>query len=146
MKARIQVLVFAFVAFAGSGCCRSARPCVTAFPASPANMCEPAGIPFYLPKPLLVISKNFYHVEEPKVGLAGPAPIPDSFDKQETYANLSLQGSFSRTSSSTGGSGTTAGRTAADVPGAPGTTAADATSADAVTVPKAADLPNDGLA
>src|SRR5260370_35867923 len=108
-------------------------------------MGEPAGIPFYLPKPLLVISKNFYHVEEPKVGLAGPAPIPDSFDKQETYANLSLQGSFSRTSSSSGGSGTTGGRTAAEAGGAPGTAAADATTSDAAGTARAAEQPQDRL-
>lgn len=66
------------------------RPSVTARPASPANMGEPCGIPFYLPKPLLVISKNVYHVEEPTIGLTGTAPIPNAFDHQADYATADL--------------------------------------------------------
>jgi hypothetical protein len=84
-------------------------PHITARPASISNQCSPSGIPFYLPKPLLVISKNFYHVEEAKVGLTGTATIPESFDEQETYANVTLSGSFSRTGTSqmSGGGETT---------------------------------------
>ena len=29
---------------------------------------EPEGIPFYLPKPLLIVAKNFRNIEETKVG------------------------------------------------------------------------------
>ncbi|GAA5506173.1 hypothetical protein [Novipirellula caenicola] len=76
------------------------KPHITARPASPANLCEAPGIPFYLPKPLLVISKNFYHVEDAKVGLTGSAPIPTSFDDQANYAKLDLTGNFSRSGSS----------------------------------------------
>ncbi len=63
------------------------RPHITARPASPQNACEPAGIPFYLPKPMLVVSKNFYHIEEAKVGLTDSAPIPHNFDAQAQYAD-----------------------------------------------------------
>jgi hypothetical protein len=49
-----------------------------------------------LPKPLLVVSKNFHHIEEAKVGLTGPAPIPgDKFDNQSTYATAQLNSSVS---------------------------------------------------
>ncbi|WP_442506577.1 hypothetical protein SH528x_005428 [Novipirellula sp. SH528] len=76
------------------------KPHITARPASPANRCESPGIPFYLPKPLLVVSKNFYHVEDAKIGLTGSAPIPTSFDNQANYAKLDLTGNFSRSGSS----------------------------------------------
>lgn len=66
------------------------RPSITARPASPANLGEPCGIPFYLPKPLLVISKNVYHVEEPTIGLTNSAPIPTSFDHQDAYGRADL--------------------------------------------------------
>ncbi|GAA4457414.1 hypothetical protein GCM10023156_34190 [Novipirellula rosea] len=89
------------------------KPHITARPASPANRCEAPGIPFYLPKPLLVISKNFYHVEDAKIGLTGSAPIPTSFDNQANYAKLDLTGNFSRSGSSSMQGG---GATAADNP------------------------------
>ncbi len=44
------------------------------------NANERAGIPFYLPKPYLVVTKNVRHVPAPTVGLTQPAPVPDSFD------------------------------------------------------------------
>ena len=49
---------------------------------------EPEGIPFYLPKPLLIVSKNFRNIEETKVGLTDSAPIPNFFDDQAKYADL----------------------------------------------------------
>ncbi|QDU54128.1 hypothetical protein [Aeoliella mucimassa] len=106
----ICLLVVCVSIASGCGCFegRHRKPPITALSASPGN-CEPPGIPFYLPKPLLVISKNFYHVEDAKVGLTGTAPIPGSFDEQETYADVNLNGSFSRTSSSNMGGGDSEG-------------------------------------
>jgi hypothetical protein len=52
------------------------------------------GIPFYLPKPLLVISKNFRNIEETKVGLTDSAPIPNFFDDQAKYADLNARTNF----------------------------------------------------
>ena len=40
----------------------------------------PEGIPYYLPKPYLVVSKNIRYIPAPTVGLTQTAPIPDSFD------------------------------------------------------------------
>src|SRR5262249_14338522 len=80
----------------GAGCCPFS---VTAV--SEAEMCkgkkhpQAEGIPFYLPKPLLVISKNFYYIEEAKVGLTKPPPIPNTFDKQWEYVSLSATASIS---------------------------------------------------
>jgi hypothetical protein len=75
-----------------TGCrfCRPAKPSpsVTAVGLSPANRCEPEGIPYYLPKPLLVIAKNVRHIDEAKVGLTNPAPIPNAFDSQGSYADV----------------------------------------------------------
>src|SRR5262245_59118925 len=68
------------------------RPEVTAFSLDPAD-CDACGkpretgIPFYLPKPLLIVSKNFRYVEESKVGLTDTAPIPVGYDDQSKYAD-----------------------------------------------------------
>ena len=56
---------------------------------------EPEGIPFYLPKPLLIISKNFRNIEETKVGLTDGAPIPNYYDDQAKYADLNARTNFS---------------------------------------------------
>jgi len=56
---------------------------------------EPEGIPFYLPKPLLIVAKNFRNVEEAKVGLTDGAPIPGYFDDQSKYADLNSRSAFS---------------------------------------------------
>src|SRR5262249_49525426 len=73
------------------------HPSLTAVPLSPWNQGEPCGIPFYMPKPLLVISKNFRYIEEAKVGLTTPAPIPGGFDDQSKYADLNARTNFSDT-------------------------------------------------
>ena len=43
------------------------HPSITAV--SLSNPDEPDGIPFYLPKPLLIVSKNFRNIESMNVGL-----------------------------------------------------------------------------
>lgn len=68
--------------------CAKHRASVTAVPLSPWNQCEPEGIPYYLPKPLLVISKNVRHIDESRVGLTFPAPIPNGFDNQAAYGDI----------------------------------------------------------
>jgi hypothetical protein len=67
-------------------CCHHAE--VTCY--SLSNPCEPDGIPFYLPKPLLIISKNFRYIADTGEGKSmGAAPIPaDKFDNQAQYADL----------------------------------------------------------
>ena len=52
------------------------------------------GIPFYLPKPLLIVAKNFRNIEDAKVGLTDTAPIPNVFDDQGKYADLNARASF----------------------------------------------------
>ncbi len=63
-------------------------PEITSFPASPFNRCEPPGMPFYLPKPLLVVAKNVRHIDEAKTGLTQPAVIPNAFDNQASFADI----------------------------------------------------------
>src|ERR1043166_5564764 len=53
-----------------------------------------AGIPFYLPKPLLIVSKNFRNIEEAKTGLTDSPPIPIGFDDQAKYADLNARTNF----------------------------------------------------
>ncbi len=55
---------------------------------------DPEGIPFYLPKPLLIVSKNFRNIEDAKVGLTDSAPIPNAFDDQAKYADLNARTNF----------------------------------------------------
>lgn len=71
------------------GCARhQERPMITAVGLSPGNQCETPGIPYYLPKPLLVVAKNVRHIDETKVGLTGPVPIPGGFDNQAAYGDI----------------------------------------------------------
>jgi hypothetical protein len=87
------------------GCC---HPSVTAVPLSPWNCGEPEGIPFYLPKPLLIVSKNFRYIEEAQVGLTDSAPIPNFFDDQAKYADLNARMNFTvNDSAGSAGSGGT---------------------------------------
>lgn len=83
-------LLMPLVSAAGCRFCRPEKPSpsVTAVGLSPANRCEPEGIPYYLPKPLLVIAKNVRHIDEAKVGLTNPVPIPNAFDSQGSYADV----------------------------------------------------------
>jgi hypothetical protein len=55
---------------------------------------DPEGIPFYLPKPLLIVSKNFRNIEDAKVGLTDSPPIPNTFDDQSKYADLNARTNF----------------------------------------------------
>jgi hypothetical protein len=96
-----------FVAFAAAamlslvfvvGCC---HPKVTAVALSPWNRGEPEGIPFYLPKPLLIVAKNFRYLEEAKVGLTDSAPIPNHFDDQAAYGDLEGNFAFSASGGAT---------------------------------------------
>jgi hypothetical protein len=59
-----------------AGC---AGPSITAVRLSPGPR-EPEGIPYYLPKPYLFVTKNFYYIPAPTVGLTATVPIPGSFD------------------------------------------------------------------
>ncbi len=71
------------------GCARhQERPMITAVGLSPGNQCEPPGIPYYLPKPLLVVAKNVRHIDDSKVGLTAPVPIPGGFDNQAAYGDI----------------------------------------------------------
>jgi len=68
------------------------------------------GIPFYLPKPLLIVAKNFRNIEDAKTGLTDPVPIPGNFDDQSKYADLNSRSAFS------GGSDAAPGPTTAASP------------------------------
>jgi hypothetical protein len=89
---------------------------------------EPEGIPFYLPKPLLIISKNFRNIEETKVGLTDGAPIPNFFDDQAKYADLNARTNFSGLDGSAA-TGTAIAAPAQTFPTAPATNLASAASA-----------------
>lgn len=95
-----------------AGCAsHQARPSITAVGLSAANRCEPQGIPYYLPKPLLVVAKNVRHIDESKVGLTGPATIPGGFDNQAAYADVKAN----VTVPASGGTSAAAGQPAANI-------------------------------
>jgi hypothetical protein len=81
-------------------CCKQAE--VTAVSLNPCDPMayghggKPAelGIPFYLPKPLLIVAKNFRNIEEAKVGLTGSAPIPNYLDDQAKYGDVNARTSW----------------------------------------------------
>jgi hypothetical protein len=85
------------------------------------------GIPFYLPKPLLIVAKNFRNIEETKVGLTDSVPIPTGFDKQADFANLSATASFNFDG---GGAKGDAAASGADSVAPPGTTKKASQAAD----------------
>lgn len=92
MKASARCLaVIAVIAIAPAGC---QHPTITAVSLSEAHYGKQSGIPFYLPKPLLIIAKNFRAIEEAKVGLTDSAPIPTGFDDQAKYADLNARTNF----------------------------------------------------
>ncbi len=94
MKAHVALL--AITGLIGClGCHVNKKPCITAVSLNnDGHWGKETGIPFYLPKPLLVISKNFRNIEEAKVGVTDPAPIPGTFDDQAKYADLNARTNF----------------------------------------------------
>src|SRR4051812_31180362 len=79
------------------------HPSISAVSLNPTVTCDeswfhhhkqPEGIPFYLPKPLLIVAKNFRNIEEAKTGLTDSAPIPGYFDDQAKYADLNARTNF----------------------------------------------------
>jgi hypothetical protein len=103
MRVRLSALGFLSALLAGSGCSIGghsaclAPPEISAVSLNPQDgpLCgKETGIPFYLPKPLLIISKNFRNLETPTVGLTDTAPIPGGFDDQSKYADLNARTNF----------------------------------------------------
>jgi hypothetical protein len=121
------------------------HPCITAVAMKPNPGCphylsflydpcqEPAGIPFYLPKPLLIISKNFRNIEETKVGLTDGAPIPNYFDDQAKYADLNARTNFAGLNG-TEASGAATGHNQTGDPNAPAVEPAKSATAAPATV------------
>jgi hypothetical protein len=62
-----------------SALCTGCFPYITAVNLDTGSN-EPEGIPFYLPKPYLVVSKNVHYIPTPTVGLTQTIAIPNSFD------------------------------------------------------------------
>jgi hypothetical protein len=109
LKPPCLVGALSFITFLVLGCARhQERPMITAVGLSPANRCDPPGIPYYLPKPLLVVAKNTRHIDESKVGLTAPVPIPAGFDNQAAYADIKANVTVPGTSATPASSGNTA--------------------------------------
>lgn len=112
---------------------------------------EPKGIPFYLPKPLLIVAKNFRNIEETKVGLTAGAPIPNGFDDQSKYADLNARTNFNfddgdgQTSNSGGGTGNTSDSGGSQKNGEASVAAANIFSSNGAPI-SPRDVPSDGLA
>jgi hypothetical protein len=108
------------------------RPEVTAISMNSSDGClygTETGIPFYLPKPLLIVSKNFRNIEEPTTGLTDSPPIPTGYDDQAKYADINARTNFAGLNSpapatSDGSNGSSKSQTQAgnDKPAADGST------------------------
>lgn len=83
LRKLLAVNVVLMMGVAGCSCNHTEVTCYSA-----SDPCEPEGIPYYLPKPLLIVTKNFRGVEDAGVGQLGVAPIPTSFDNQAQYADV----------------------------------------------------------
>lgn len=119
------------------------KPHITAVSLDPIHFGKETGIPFYLPKPLLIISKNFRNIEDAKTGLTDSAPIPVGFDDQAKYADLNARTNFQGLN---GG----ASATQADPPAAPGASTAEKSGPHVFSESGApvtpGNVPSDGLA
>lgn len=118
------------------------HPTVTAVPLSAWNRDEPGGIPFYLPKPLLVVSKNFRNIEESTIGLTNSSPIPGYFDDQGKFADVNSRSSFQDNGQGSGNSSTTTSTT--NVTNASGTGSAPVLHSNGAPISPAGN-PKDGL-
>lgn len=87
-------LTLAVVVAVCVGCKHVEKPHITAVSLDPCNFGQESGIPFYLPKPLLIVSKNFRNIEEARVGLTDSSPIPTTFDDQAKYADVNARTNF----------------------------------------------------
>lgn len=72
------------------------------------NPSAPEGMPYYLPKPYIVISKNIRYIPTPTVGLTQTAPIPNIFDdgSQKAQGGNGGGGGSTNSPSTNTGSGT----------------------------------------
>ncbi len=70
-----KLLIGSTAALLLAGC---AEPSITAVNLNDSK--APEGIPYYLPKPYLIVCKNVRYIPTPTVGLTETVPIPNSFD------------------------------------------------------------------
>ncbi len=91
---RIPSCTIIVAVFLAVGCAKHRPPHITAVSLSPPDYGCETGIPFYLPKPLLIVAKNFRNIETDSVGLTDSAPIPNSFDDQAKYADVNARTNF----------------------------------------------------
>jgi hypothetical protein len=102
MLRSIVAVAIAAAALGSSGCATGIlwahhTPQIEAVSLNPADgpmYGKETGIPFYLPKPLLIVSKNFRNLEDAKTGLTDSAPIPTGFDDQSKFADLNARTNF----------------------------------------------------
>ena len=94
------VILFVLVPLLG-GCC---HPSITAV--NLTDRTEQEGIPYYLPKPYLIVSKNIRYIPTPTVGLTQTAPIPNAFDAAASQAAQVSTGNNSANAGGGKGGGT----------------------------------------
>jgi hypothetical protein len=68
------------------------------------NPKEPKGIPYYLPKPYLIITKNIRYIPTPTVGLTATVPIPSTFDASAALSGGNASSGSKTNSTSKGAS------------------------------------------
>jgi hypothetical protein len=110
MKARILLLsaVYSGCGLVSGSLILGCEPSITAVNLNDPK--APEGIPYYLPKPYLVIAKNVRYIPTPTVGLTQTAPIPNSFDSSSTSGKSGGgKGTQGSTSGGSGGGGSGGG-------------------------------------
>ena len=86
MRSIVTALFYAIVATGTVGC---TSPSITAVNLDPKSK-EREGIPYYLPKAYLVVTKNVRYIPMPTVGLTQTVAIPDEFQPNELAATVGL--------------------------------------------------------
>jgi hypothetical protein len=103
-----------------------ATPSITAVDLD--NSSAPEGIPYYLPKPYLIVAENIRYIPTPTVGLTQTASIPDTFQSSGAAAAAATGGSSGKNGgNTTPNADTTAGQAPSDSGGGSGNKGASST-------------------
>ncbi len=90
-----------------TGCAKhQARPSITAVGLSLRTAASPTAYRILLAQATSGCGQNVRHIDESKVGLTGPAPIPGGFDNQAAYADIKANVTVPSSSGGTGGAAT----------------------------------------
>jgi hypothetical protein len=99
MNKSVLILIAGFGAASIFSC---TTPSITAVDLD--NPTAPEGMPYYLPRPYLIVTRNIHYIPTATVGLTQTAAIPNSFDTSSSSSSSGGKGSSTSSSSSSSSS------------------------------------------